>query len=115
MRISKSKLDRHQKTKLKIIFYLYLTDSYPQNIQKIVTCWLKSQAKSTILTCISMGALFSGVRPSNTQKIYTFALFNAISRSNDHEISSKCSCFLPQDKAFDQIKCKHSNFVVIFL
>ena len=42
-RISKVYLDQHQKRKLKLKFHLYLSDSYHQNIKKIVTRVWESQ------------------------------------------------------------------------
>ena len=73
-RISKVYLYRHQKMKLKIKFHLYSSDSYHQNIKKIVTWGLKSQKFYVDFTCNPMEPFISGVRPSNTQK------------------SSKCHC-----------------------
>ena len=53
-RISKVYLDRHQKSKLKIKFHLYLSDSHHQKIKKIVTWGLKSQKFCVFFTCYPM-------------------------------------------------------------
>ena len=44
-------------------FNLYLSDSCQQNIQKIVTWGIKLQKSKACFVHISMGLLFSGVRP----------------------------------------------------
>ena len=70
-------LDRHQNTKLKIKFNLYLSDSCQRNIQKIVTWGIKSQKSKACFVHVSMGLLFSGVRPSKTlylQRYHGFIL-----------------------------------------
>ena len=74
-RISKVYRYRHQKTKLKIKFHLYFSDSYHQKIKKIVTWGLKSQKFYVDFTCNPMEPFISGVRPSNTHKSSKMSLF----------------------------------------
>ena len=62
-RISKVYRYRHQKTKLKIKFHLYLSDSCHQKIKKYVTWGLKSQKFYVYFLCIPMEPFISGVRP----------------------------------------------------
>ena len=52
--ISKVYLDRHQKSKLKIKFYLYLSNSNHQKIKKIVIWGLKLQKLYVFFTCNPM-------------------------------------------------------------
>ena len=62
-RISKVYRYRHQKTKLKIKFHLYLSDSCHQKIKKYVTWGLKSQKFYVYFLCNPMEPFISGVRP----------------------------------------------------
>ena len=62
-RISKVYRYRHQKTKLKIKFHLYIGDSCHQNIKKYVTWGLKSQKFYVFFPCNPMEPFISGVRP----------------------------------------------------
>ena len=68
--ISKVYLDRHQKVKLKLKFHLsYLSDSYYQNIKKIVTWGLKSQKFYFNFPCNPMEPFISGVLPYVTKVV----------------------------------------------
>ena len=62
-RISKVYRYRHQKTKLKIKFHLYIGDSCHQNIKKYVTWGLKSRKFYVFFPCNPMEPFISGVRP----------------------------------------------------
>ena len=95
-RISKVYRYRHQKTKLKIKFHLYIGDSFHQNIKKYVTWGLKSQKFYVFFQCNPMEPFISGVRPSNTQKSSNFHCLNDFLSRNEHEISSN-SWNLPLD------------------
>ena len=77
-RISKVYRYRHQKTKLKIKFHLYIGDSCHQNIKKYVTWGLKSQKFYVFFLCNPMEPFISGVRPLATAK--------AAAREHDDEI-----------------------------
>ena len=68
-RISKVYRYRHQKTKLKIKFHLYIGDSFHQNVKKYVTWGLKSQKFYVFFPYNPMEPFISGVRPSNTKKV----------------------------------------------
>ena len=74
-RISKVYRYRHQKTKLKIKFHLYFSDSYHQKIKKIVTWGWKTKKFYVDFTCNPMEPFISGVRPSNTHKSSKMSLF----------------------------------------
>ena len=65
--ISKVYRYRHQKTKLKIKFHLYIGDSCHQNIKKYVTWGLKSQKFYVFFLCNPMEPFISGVCPQITQ------------------------------------------------
>ena len=95
-RISKVYLYRHQKTKLKIKFHLYLSVSYYQKIKKIVTWGYKSQKFYVYFACNPMEPFISSVRPSNTQKSSNFHCLNDFLSRNGHGISSN-SWNLPLD------------------
>lgn len=111
-RILKSKLDRHQKIKLKIKFHLYISDSWQQNIQNIVTWGLKSQKFKVGFTCISMGPLIGGVRPSrSTMELPFFTIIMSFRVWKD----LKCPWtdeFYHQTSIFDQIIFKKFKIVV---
>ena len=62
-RISKVYRYRHQKTKLKIKFHLYIGDSCHQKIKKYVTWGLESQKFYIFFLCNPMEPFISGVRP----------------------------------------------------
>ena len=62
-RISKVYRYRHQKTKLRIKFNLYIGDSCHQKIKKFVTWGLKSQKFYVFFSCNPMEPFISGVRP----------------------------------------------------
>lgn len=47
-------------------FYLIWRHSGKEKVQKLVTCRRKSRLNLAILTCIWMGALIGGVRPSKS-------------------------------------------------
>ena len=87
-RISKVCRYRHQKTKLKIKFHLYIGDSCHQNIKKYVTWGLKSRKFYVFFPCNPMEPFISGVRPSNTQKSSNFHCLNDFLSRNEHGISS---------------------------
>ena len=95
-RISKVYRYRHQKTKLKIKFHLYIGDSCHQNIKKYVTWGLKSQKFYVFFPCNPMEPFISGVRPSNTQKSSNCHCLNDFLSRNEHGISSN-SWNLPLD------------------
>ena len=87
-RISKVYRYRHQKTKLKIKFHLYLSDSCHQKIKKYVIWGLKSQKFYVYFLCNPMEPFISGVRPSNTQKSCNCHCLNDFLSPNEHGISS---------------------------
>ena len=62
-RISKVYCYRHRKTKLKIKFHLYLSDSCHQKIKKYVTWELKSQKVYIYFMCNPMEPFISAVCP----------------------------------------------------
>ena len=62
-RTSKVYCYRHQKTKLKIKFHLYLSDSCHQKDKKYVTLGLKSQKFYIYFLCNPMEPFISGVHP----------------------------------------------------
>ena len=62
-RISKVYRYRHQKTKLKIKFHLYIGDFCHQKIKKYVTWGLESQKFYVFFPCNPMEPFISGVRP----------------------------------------------------
>ena len=95
-RISKVYRYRHQKTKLKIKFHLYLGDSCHQKIKKYVTWGLESQKFYVFFPCNPMEPFISGVRPSNTQKSSNCHCLNDFLSRNEHGISSN-SWNLPLD------------------
>ena len=79
-RISKVYRYRHQKTKLKIKFHLYIGYSCHQNIKKYVTWGLKSQKFYVSFPCNPMEPFISGVRPqvrihSDPIKMHPICLF----------------------------------------
>ena len=67
---------RHQKTKLKIKFNLYLSDFYHQRINKHVTWRLKSQKFYVSFTCNPMEPFISGVRPKISNITFAILPFN---------------------------------------
>ena len=87
-RISKVHRYRHQKTKLKIKFNLYIGDSCHQKIKKYVTWGLKSQKFYVFFPCNPMEPFISGVRPSNTQKSSNCHCLNDFLSRNEPGISS---------------------------
>ena len=95
-RISKVYRYRHQKTKLKIKFNLYIGDSCHQKFKKYVTWGLKSQKFYVFFLCNPMEPYISGVRPSNTQKSSNCHCLNYFLSRNEHGISSN-SWNLPLD------------------
>ena len=95
-RISNVYRYRHQKTKLKIKFHLYIGDSCHQKIKKYVTWGLKSQKFYVFFLCNPMEPFISGVRPSNTQKSSNCHCLNDFLCPNEHGISSN-SWNLPLD------------------
>ena len=62
-RISKVYRYRHQKTKLKIKFHLYFSDSCHQKVKKYVTWGLKSRKFHVYFLCNPMESFISGVHP----------------------------------------------------
>ena len=64
--ISKSILDRHHQTKLKLKFYLCQSNSCQKIFQNIVTWGVELRSRNTIFACFPIESLFSGVHPSNT-------------------------------------------------
>ena len=95
-RISKVYRYRHQKTKLKIKFHLYIGDFCHQKIKKYVTWGLESQKFYVFFPCNPMEPFISGVRPSNTQKSSNCHCLNDFLSWNEHGISSN-SWNLPLD------------------
>ena len=95
-RISKVYRYRHQKTKLKIKFHLFIGDSCHQNIKKYVTWGLKLQKFYVFFPCNPMEPFISGVRPCNTQKSSNCHCLNDFLSRNEHGIFSN-SWNLPLD------------------
>ena len=94
-RISKVYRYRHQKTKLKIKFHLYLSDSCHQKIKKYVTWGLKSQKFYVYFLCNPMEPFISGVRPSVVERPFHCGplLFKGLAQLRlrcIHPVGKKC-------------------------
>ena len=61
--ISKSILDRHHQSKLKLKFNLCLSNFCHQNFQNLVTWGVEWRLRNSIFACVPMESLFSGVLP----------------------------------------------------
>ena len=68
--ISKSILDRHHQSKLKLKFNICLSNLCHQNFQNIVTWGVELRSRNTIFACIPMESLFSGVLPWQYHRLW---------------------------------------------